>query len=678
MLPQLRDYTAAPFLLIALAAIATVIWRSLRPKQLIILAGFVGLELGIGFGFRTDMAAALPPFLAVMVLTGPLRSLRSWKIKGLAAFICVATFAIASIGVLPAYLSGGTNSPLVTLEGSTTPFTTLLSLTPQALYDSGYEYNDDYTLGLINAYSHLIENRHTDIQFATRSDDATASSYLDSLVRETPGDFVARGFAATAATLELGPESFRSFRTLPTGVADPTKHEPPVLATSASSLRTALGFLHYLPWSFAIVPGLAALILLWRNRFRGLLWILVVIYFGALNAIQYGPRHNFYLEPLWWLSCAIVIESTVKASIVYWRAGSLRLRQALARKNLRRAASVAGTVAILGVVATGGLSVARLRQNDILGNLFSSYQKSPRTELKFTRTDLGDGQVLMTPSPAQEIWRGGTEYKEAFLAATFGGPNCAPDRLTVALKYRAETSVSGWPPYSRNVSYDNFSEKVPLVFNITNPFVTKYFVALSTPYSHFSGIEIPANQAGCLYSLSVIRNTSNLPILLDTTLPTHWESVRRFQAFRFEPSAPLFKAPVQKYGDTDVLIPSNLNTNDLSWRPVPGVLGKVRRANTGWNYNGSQTTPFSYIETTGDINLIAGSKLVMIGDLRSGSITFELQHDKASVTTAGIISRGRFAAVLVVPRSATYTVSAEAMGTGQIGFDISKSAILPP
>ena len=543
MLPQLRDYSAAPFILIAIAAIAIVIWNKLTRKQLIILAGVVGLELGIGFGFRTDMTAALPPFLATVILTQPLRSVHAWKTKALAVFACLATFAIAALGVLPAYLEFS-NAPFVALEGNTPQFTAGLNLQAPELYDAGYLQNDQYNTGLINAYSHLIENKHTDIQIDSRLNDATAASYYLSIVRQTPGDYVVRGIASTAGILELGPESFGQ------------KQEPTVVASLASGVRAPLGVLHHLPWSFAIVPGLAGLIVLWRDYWRGILWILVVVYFGVVNIVQFQLRRNFYFEIFWWLSCALVVECTVRTVVVHWK--SVRLKGFVSRHKLRRAGAVAAIVAAVAILATGGLAVARLRQDENLGKLFSSYQTSPRTELRFEEQSVGDGDVLLTPSGGQEFWSGGSQYKEALLAATFGGASCDSAAITPVLKYRVGSGrvVSGGllvPPPGGDARWD-FSTTVPLSFDRRDPVVTKYFVVVKTPWSYFSGVD--GDDARCLDSLAVLTETTRLSTLLDATLPTHWESARRYQAFDFESSEPLFPAAMQLYGDTRNALPS--------------------------------------------------------------------------------------------------------------------------
>jgi hypothetical protein len=676
LLPRLRDYSAAPFILVAIAAIVTVIWKPLTQKQSIVLAACVGLELGIGFGFRTDMSAALPPFVAVLLLIGPQRSWRSWGRKALSALICLASFSIAAIGVLPAYLFGATNSPLVTLEGSTSGFNGPLSLPPQPLYNSGYDYNDDYELGMVNAYSHLIQGKKADIHFSSSVDDATSSTYLDSIAREIPADFVARSISATAGSFALGPASFDRFGTLSTGVvSDPPQKEPRALADLASTLRTILGFLRYLPWNSSLIPLFAALMLLWKDLRRGILSSLVVIYFGALNVIQFDPKHNFYLEIFWWLSCAIVVEGIVRAGVTFMPAGSLK--RITSRPARRRVAAIGITVAAVVALTAGGLTVARWRQDSTLGSLFSSYQASPRSTLQLTSEDLNDGNVLVEPRSDQDIWRGGPRYKEAFLAATFGGMRCPAGQIAPILKYQSRPSVSGWPPFSHPASFDDFSESVLLSFNDAVPTVTEYFVALKTPFSHFSGIELRANETDCLDSLAVVTDTTHLKTLLDATLPTHWQAARRYQVFKFEPSELLFKPGVQRYGDTAVAIPTNLGSADLKWQSAVGLGGAFHRRSGGWEYTGTPSATTSILAQASEVQLTGGSTLVIKGALKSGVVGFALQEGDTLVTKATVTMKGRFAVEFTVPSSGRYNVVGTTSSTGHIGVAVTKTGLVP-
>jgi hypothetical protein len=651
MLPQLRDYSAAPFMLVAIVVIVTVIWKQLSPKMLIMLAALVGLELGIGFGFRTDMLSALPPFLAILLLTIPLRSAGAWKSTLIAAMACVATFILAAFMILPTYLFDGSNSTFWAVEGNTTPFTTALRLQPQVLYDSGYEYNDDYTTGIVNAYAHLIEGTHTDIQLATHLNDKVALSYYLSVVRKTPGDVVTRGIAAAAGTLDLGPY----------GLSEPQR--PTAIAGVASAGRDILGFLQRLPLSFAVVPGLAALILLWRDRWRGLLWILVVGYFGVINELQFSSRHNFYLEVFWWLSCAIVVESTVRTLNSIWKSRSLEPvspRQDLKRLGIIVAIPLAGVI-----LATSVLAVARLHQDGSLKTLFTSYQQSPRTRLHLKRSSVGEGTVLLSPEKGQQVWRGGPIYKEAFLAAKFGGPGCDFANITPILKYRSVDA------------YDDFSTTVPLSFDQTNLTVTKYFIALSSPSSRFSGIELPSNQAPCLDSLDVVTRTRRLATLLDVTLPTHWQTARRYQAFNFEPSASLFANATQVYGDASSGLPSALKNADVHWQAESQLSGDFTLTQGGWNYSGAPVTSAAYIAVANKVKLVGGSRLIIEGNLKSGGTTFGLQEDNRWVTNVAVTGVGHYAVVLDVPHSATYALVGTANSSGKISLDVTKVTVLP-
>jgi hypothetical protein len=219
---------------------------------------------------------------------------------------------------------------------------------------------------------------------------------------------------------------------------------------------------------------------------------------------------------------------------------------------------------------------------------------------------------------------------------------------------------------------------VPLSFSDANPTVTEYFVALETPFSHFSGIELRGNDAGCLESLAVVTGTSHLKTLLDATLPTHWQGARRYQVFKFEPSELLFKPGVQRYGDTAVAIPPNLRSADVGWQSGLGLGGAFHRRGEGWQYTGTPSTAGSVLAKAVGVRLSAGSTLVIKGALKSGGLDFALQEGSKMVTTTAVELKGRFAVELTVPRSGSYEVVGTAPSPGHIGVSITKTGIVAP
>jgi hypothetical protein len=64
-LTALRDYSKAPFLVLTLLVIGTIVLRRTSSKRLAALSALLGAALDVGFGFRFDVGLNLVPFTAV-------------------------------------------------------------------------------------------------------------------------------------------------------------------------------------------------------------------------------------------------------------------------------------------------------------------------------------------------------------------------------------------------------------------------------------------------------------------------------------------------------------------------------------------------------------------------------------------------------------------------------------
>ena len=68
-LPSLRDYAKAPFTLILVFLLGLLVVRKATWKGTLAVSAAYGAVLGVGYGFRTDFLAEIPPF--VLALAGP-------------------------------------------------------------------------------------------------------------------------------------------------------------------------------------------------------------------------------------------------------------------------------------------------------------------------------------------------------------------------------------------------------------------------------------------------------------------------------------------------------------------------------------------------------------------------------------------------------------------------------
>jgi hypothetical protein len=94
-LPHLRDYAKAPFVLVLILLMGLIVTQQSSRRSLMIVAALYGLVLGIGYGFRSDLLASIPPLLlAVAFLPGGWRA--NLVLKAAMVAVALAVFACAS------------------------------------------------------------------------------------------------------------------------------------------------------------------------------------------------------------------------------------------------------------------------------------------------------------------------------------------------------------------------------------------------------------------------------------------------------------------------------------------------------------------------------------------------------------------------------------------------------
>src|SRR5436190_1097379 len=71
VLTALRDYSKAPFFVLTILVIGTIVLRPLSARAMIAVSALLGAALGIGFGFRTDVMVNLAPFVVTVACLAP-------------------------------------------------------------------------------------------------------------------------------------------------------------------------------------------------------------------------------------------------------------------------------------------------------------------------------------------------------------------------------------------------------------------------------------------------------------------------------------------------------------------------------------------------------------------------------------------------------------------------------
>src|SRR5581483_7336477 len=150
ILPLLRDYAKAPFLLCAVLIMGCIVTRASTRPAVFALAAAGGVVMGVGLGFRNDLLLVVVPF--VFVLTFLLPQLpRPVTARLIACAVFAAAFGLSAAPVLADY-TRGTNTGHVTVLGLSAPFDAPLGIAP-SIYEYGHFYLDTSAAAIITTYA---------------------------------------------------------------------------------------------------------------------------------------------------------------------------------------------------------------------------------------------------------------------------------------------------------------------------------------------------------------------------------------------------------------------------------------------------------------------------------------------------------------------------------------------
>jgi len=184
MMPSLRDFSKAPFILLLIFLLGLLIKYRFQMKPLAGLSLLLGLVNGIAMGFRQDALVFILP-ACVIVTVSVFRSERPFlKRRLLAPVLLLAAF----------FAAGGP-------QGFSMKRFASLGLEPGA-YEPLASGSDNYTFAMLqDYYSRVNEQADTKFGFNSPGAEAAGRQFLLDMGFRFPGDLLARGYGALLRTL---------------------------------------------------------------------------------------------------------------------------------------------------------------------------------------------------------------------------------------------------------------------------------------------------------------------------------------------------------------------------------------------------------------------------------------------------------------------------------------------
>lgn len=149
---ELRDFGKAPFILGFVLAAVFLVCRKHRPVVLYLLSAALGVLLGIGYGFRQDTLACLPPLVVTILFFTHPRSLRVWLTRFAALTLFLFIAALAAYPIMQGVAAEGGQAPLHAFFHGISPESEARIQFGGASYDSLISV-DPAAYGIVNVYA---------------------------------------------------------------------------------------------------------------------------------------------------------------------------------------------------------------------------------------------------------------------------------------------------------------------------------------------------------------------------------------------------------------------------------------------------------------------------------------------------------------------------------------------
>jgi hypothetical protein len=633
--PQLRDYSKAPFMLVAVALIAAPAIRPVGRRALVALAASCGLVLGLGMGFRMDMAVMVPIFGISLVVFHGDRPWHDVRVKGMALAAFVFMFTVASAPILIRLRSGGSNAIHVVLLGFGEPFDRALGIRG-SLYTITPFYNDIYMSSTVQSYAERLHQLSPPLPSAGY--DAMSTDYLLRIVRNFPADVFTRVLAAAKGIFDL-----------------PFRAGVPVVRGGA--LQAFVGkALEYLRRLDGYGPALGVFLVAAGAIRRPKLGLFVAFFVLALSsypALQFDPRHFFHLQFIPILGLLLALNVALSFIATAWRCLRPGASPPLSPERMDRwrvAKRLALAVGVLAMTTVAPTVSLRIYQKRHLASLVGEYLVGPKRAVEpiFTETGSGGRIASWGGMAGREYLPGSTVLTDYYMVEFVGAPDSAVD--AIGLRYRA---ASPYSDYSRIIAFSTREGVNRILFPV--------YGSTSVPFQ-FDGLDVSV-LGPRLKAIYRLDDLTHRPLLLDLRLPAGWEKEDLFQTLRAEGKT---SSPDVRLAEGSSISISTVS--QISWierlaspalRPRPGRVdvlssNEVRVTRRAIEMDGRAARHSSFLVRFKPMAIAKGAMLLAQGRLEEGGLGIGFLKDGGGNGMVVVTQPGEFIAALEASEDGNY------------------------
>jgi hypothetical protein len=495
---SLRDYSKAPFVLVAVWLLAVLVVKPMRASLLFGWVALYGAVVGFGWGFRSDLTVMVPfgVLVVLFLLPGALRA--HARRNGLAAVLLIVVFLVVSWPALRGLKKGGCQFHYALL-GLTAPLTTALGMGPVP-YSFGGHFLDTFVDLKVGDYAERVLGQPVPVLCAPEYD--TASGQLFAQMATTfPADLVAHAYGSSLMILRAG-------------LSIPALAQPaPPFPSSRLSARVywRLNQLTELVSPIGPLLAVAAIAAAWAQSARlGIALTAFVLFLTGYPAIEFEERHWFHLRFIPWWAALMLGGQLLQHGLRGWPRAAL----------IRAAAGIAGLL----VVLVSSLAVLRLVQARTAGSLVSRYEAARTEELAVDRSM---APILRVDWQPLDYARPPAHRGSDLLVVSLDSSQCVGvEPLALEVRYDADVP-------SHDLSTLTQVTRPKPADAPTRVFVPVYWQGFQDQtYLRFSGLRMVGAPAACIGRVARVADRASLPLWIELQAPADRAAQKLYQSIR--------------------------------------------------------------------------------------------------------------------------------------------------
>lgn len=468
------EYVKAPWLLASVGLCALLLRRDDQGRSLWTPALALGMVIGIGTGFKSDLLAAIPLALLTTVVfvrrtsVGPSR-------KAVATLCVIAGVALGGGVVLWRMFAPGQGSVLPVQFLGGMAWTTEATYVAQPLYNYGLLFDDSHITVLINSYAARALDLAGPMHFYSDQMQQASAALLRDLWTMFPGDLILRVIAANLRVMSLN--------------------------------------------GYGLAIATAGLFAIFVKDLRiGWVVSVAVVYLSAYVSLVFQRRHFYHLEFIsWGLSAALIQALSMPNRWLRQVQDTNQRSHAITKPVL----AAAGSLLLIAGVSMFALTAARTYQRASMLHLIEGLIQAPRDEGRVSLARTREGETLMqiddiSASAAEPAWPS-DRMQSDYAAIDFSCRDAEP--ITIAAAYR--------PPAG---AWDR-THSLPCQAAGTTSTLMLPIYQYGATY-RFDGLVMSSQARDALRSVSVVRPDKHLPLWLPISLPADWQARPWFATMR--------------------------------------------------------------------------------------------------------------------------------------------------